>query len=351
MEEGYYEENREWKKSKNLMDNIIDFNNDDDKLSTIEPSVYRHRSLSFVDHTKEDPLEDGEEEKKRKRLKKEMREVVHHVKERKARYKQELEERKLSVREHERWIWNISPRSNRIWKLIKNKFSFLMLLLKILKGSRMYGMDKKVLTEDKNRLGDEYVRKKRNRWTIDPSNKYYRLHVIMLLLIMTYLIVLFPLNLAFSFDDTSSVWSDVEYGISIYFTIDICLSFITRIEKNHVVVDDVKEIAYHYLTRWFLLDLVSILPFELFLQTNTSFMYKRLFKLPRFLRLMNTLFQSTESKKMSRNMIIDRIKQLFSSVKVYYIVSLLLIAVLFLHIATCLWCFILTFEPDQNWLI
>jgi DNA polymerase III gamma/tau subunit len=49
------------------------------------------------------------------------------------------------------------------------------------------------------------------------------------------------------------------------FTIDIFISFFSAYleEDGHQVVDDIKLIAKNYVTGWFLIDVISIFPFDL----------------------------------------------------------------------------------------
>jgi len=54
------------------------------------------------------------------------------------------------------------------------------------------------------------------------------------------------------------------YSIDIFFFIDIVVNFNSAyIDESYEVIDDRKKIAHSYLVSWFLIDFLSIVPFEL----------------------------------------------------------------------------------------
>ena len=95
----------------------------------------------------------------------------------------------------------------------------------------------------------------------------------------------------------------------------------------------------NYLTKWFLLDIVTVIPFDSIFAID-NLRYKRLLKLPRLMRLMNSMFQTTESKKKTRSLVITKLKQLFTSANSIYIIKSLMITIIFIHVSACLWCMI-----------
>ena len=58
----------------------------------------------------------------------------------------------------------------------------------------------------------------------------------------------------------------VNWGIDIFFLIDIFFSFNTSLtDEDFQSIEDRKIIAFVYLRGWFIVDVLAILPFELFL--------------------------------------------------------------------------------------
>lgn len=84
-------------------------------------------------------------------------------------------------------------------------------------------------------------------------------------LLITCLIV--PFNMAFSEElDQLNWFVQFSYIIDIFFAIDILINFNTAILKNDELLeveDDRREIACIYLKSWFLIDLLSVIPFDL----------------------------------------------------------------------------------------
>ena len=83
-------------------------------------------------------------------------------------------------------------------------------------------------------------------------------------LLLTCLLV--PLNMAFSEELDSLDWF-IKFMIivDIFFTIDILVNFNTAILKDdevNDVIDDRKQIAIIYVKSWFLIDFISVIPFD-----------------------------------------------------------------------------------------
>lgn len=79
--------------------------------------------------------------------------------------------------------------------------------------------------------------------------------------------VITPLHIAFSDDENEVRWmGSMNNCIDILFAIDMLVIFNSAFydEESYNLVDDYKRIACAYLRSWFLIDLVSILPFHLF---------------------------------------------------------------------------------------
>jgi hypothetical protein len=100
-----------------------------------------------------------------------------------------------------------------------------------------------------------------NKCLIFSNNQYkigWDLFVSVLLLIVC---VVVPYRITFVVDEDP----DVEIAFNMFdimFAVDMIMSFFTTIpdEENMTEITDRKTIAYDYLTSWFPIDLVSILP-------------------------------------------------------------------------------------------
>ncbi|KAJ0055413.1 hypothetical protein NL108_017364 [Boleophthalmus pectinirostris] len=88
----------------------------------------------------------------------------------------------------------------------------------------------------------------------------------LILLATFYVAVTVPYNVCFIGDDEeltrSTTVSDIF--VEILFIIDIVCNFRTSyVSKSGQVIFDARQICFHYLTTWFIIDLVAALPFDL----------------------------------------------------------------------------------------
>uniref|UniRef100_A0A3B3WSL1 Voltage-gated delayed rectifier potassium channel KCNH4 n=1 Tax=Poecilia mexicana TaxID=48701 RepID=A0A3B3WSL1_9TELE len=115
----------------------------------------------------------------------------------------------------------------------------------------------------------------------------------LILLATFYVAVTVPYNVCFIGDDDdltrSTTVSDI--GVEILFIIDIIFNFRTTfVSKSGQVIFDARQICFHYLTTWFIIDLVAALPFDLLYAVKVSVVsVVHLLKTVRLLRLLRLL--------------------------------------------------------------
>ena len=111
-----------------------------------------------------------------------------------------------------------------------------------------------------------------------------------------------PFSLAFVEDDIDNVfWITVDAFIDIFFFLDLILSFNTAFYDSRCrIVTDRMKIYSRYLKGWFLVDLMSIVPFSYILNSSENY-HKlfRLFRLPRLSKMIRLLKFLSQEKKMS----------------------------------------------------
>lgn len=80
-----------------------------------------------------------------------------------------------------------------------------------------------------------------------------------------------PFNLAFDNEVNSIHWYLwLNYSIDIIFAIDIVVIFNTALQTDFEIIDDRCKLAKMYLSGWFIIDLLSIFPFELMIPNEES---------------------------------------------------------------------------------
>jgi hypothetical protein len=126
------------------------------------------------------------------------------------------------------------------------------------------------------------------------------------------------------------------------FLMDILIIFNTAYyNEDFKLIEDRKNIAKDYLTGWFAIDLVAIVPFDLFFQTglNTSMVriarVGRLYKLVKLTRLIRVFKVMKFTKKMQK----DKHKE-DKNLGFERLIFFTFIFLLLTHIVACLWIMI-----------
>ena len=113
----------------------------------------------------------------------------------------------------------------------------------------------------------------RKRFLIYPNDKAKELFwdtVISIILLITCFIT--PINLAFQEETEMVEWYMMfNYVIDILFFMDILVNFNSAYQNEmYEMIDDRKVIAKTYLSGWFVIDLLAIIPFTVILDLFTS---------------------------------------------------------------------------------
>ena len=162
---------------------------------------------------------------------------------------------------------------------------------------------------------------------IHPNSHFRRTWDVFVVLFVTFYIVVVPLEFGFFWWEDTGPMTTLSYIIDVFFWFDIFLNFRTGYIEYGDVVLDRKRIAKKYLFTWFIVDLISLIPFELFAATDDSDLkYTRKsvklaskwLKIPKLLRLARVM------KSFKRH---GRFKP---------IVEVLAATVLLLHITACM---------------
>uniref|UniRef100_A0A3P8TT93 Potassium voltage-gated channel, subfamily H (eag-related), member 8 n=1 Tax=Amphiprion percula TaxID=161767 RepID=A0A3P8TT93_AMPPE len=160
----------------------------------------------------------------------------------------------------------------------------------------------------------------------------------LILLATFYVAVTVPYNVCFIGDDDdltrSTTVSDI--AVEILFIIDIVFNFrTTYVSKSGQVIFDARQICIHYLTTWFIIDLVAALPFDLlyaFKVNDGSVSVVHLLKTVRLLRLLRLL------QKMDR----------YSQHSTVVLTLLMSMFALLAHWMACIWYIIGKMEMEAN---
>ncbi|KAL4629687.1 potassium voltage-gated channel subfamily H member 8 [Arapaima gigas] len=157
----------------------------------------------------------------------------------------------------------------------------------------------------------------------------------LILLATFYVAITVPYNVCFIGDDDltrSTTVSDI--AVEILFIIDIVFSFrTTYVSKSGQVIFEARLICIHYVTTWFIIDLVAALPFDLLYAFKVSVVsVVHLLKTVRLLRLLRLL------QKMDR----------YSQHSTVVLTLLMSVFALLAHWMACIWYIIGKKEMEAN---
>ena len=139
----------------------------------------------------------------------------------------------------------------------------------------------------------------------------------------------------------------IYYVIEVFFAIFIILQFFQTYQDHStlLIVTSFKQISLRYIKRWFLIDLLSIIPFELFMSSSDSslkyFKMLRFLRLPKFIQtidvkrfdnLATSFLTKGESENASKRlMVIFNVRYFFK------IVRLMIMASILAYVLGCVW--------------
>lgn len=106
---------------------------------------------------------------------------------------------------------------------------------------------------------------------IYPDNKYKNPYDLFVALVLIFSCLLSPLYIAFESDNEEKKvgWEVVNWSIDGVFLIDIFVMFFSAFyDDDFRIVDDYKILATNYIKGWFFIDVLAIIPFDLFFGNN-----------------------------------------------------------------------------------
>ena len=182
----------------------------------------------------------------------------------------------------------------------------------------------------------------KERIIIDPSKTWKSIFdmVVLILVGITCIIQLllfaYPINLG-------EISDNVLFWLEAIFLLDIIFNFITGYYDQYEdkLVTDFKLIIMRYLKGWFIIDLISIIPFTKFWKTGSFTKLFRLARMPRLTKLFDIgriqiLLRSFQGNKIDDKQIIQK----YFILNIYRLFRLVLIAVMITYFLGCLWFFV-----------
>jgi len=185
---------------------------------------------------------------------------------------------------------------------------------------------------------------------ISPNNSYKVKWDVWIILVLIVVAITLPYNIGF-IDKPNIGWQIVNYVVDFSFLTDMVLTFFTAIPNpsTQQLITNKKLIAKSYISGWFWIDLISIVPFDLIVKNSGGGPMKgmamakmgRLTRLSKFIRLIRILRMTKMFRFCKdRQRISDRtenVVQLDANVSrmLMFFAGIMVIN----HILTCMWVF------------
>ena len=165
----------------------------------------------------------------------------------------------------------------------------------------------------------------------DRSRRMFDMTTVIWVLLLVFFI---PLEIGFDWYETVA-WQKVLFtALDIWFALDIMLNFRTGYINHGTVVMGPKKIASNYLSKWFLVDLLGTLPFELMISAQVSsrksLKLAKYFKIPKLLRISRVM------------------KYVRNHQYVYDFSKVLILIFTLMHIGACAWVMLLDPCNDEK---
>ena len=196
----------------------------------------------------------------------------------------------------------------------------------------------------------------RKKGIIYPEDKFISYWDIWITFVLLFTCIILPARIAFikplEAAHTIQIWIVINTVLDLFFLVDMIIIFNSAYYDNYLkIVDDKGVIAKRYLSGWFSIDLLSIIPFdiifsELHLNGFVRFVkIGKLYKLIKITRLLRLLKILKEQKRFFK--ILNEYMQLGLGLERYIFFAML--SVIGIHIVTCLWIiFPQNVDSEQN---
>ena len=175
----------------------------------------------------------------------------------------------------------------------------------------------------------------------------------MFVLIFACLVI--PCRLAFV-EQESQTWINLTYIVDIMFLIDIFQIFNSAFyDEDFNMVTDRKTIAKSYIGSWFFIDVVAIVPFDIFLSNANNIneivritRIGRMYKLVKLTRLFKVFKMVKEKNKMLKYL------QQFTRIKygLDRLIAFFFSFFIMVHLVSCIWVMMAKFhhKPSETWM-
>jgi hypothetical protein len=108
-----------------------------------------------------------------------------------------------------------------------------------------------------------------NESVFHPNSNFRYQWDITTLALMFVVVLDVPFSVCFEIQSSGWDWHRVmSFMIDVFFMVDVVLNFNTAFERDGIMQYDRRDIAKHYITSWFVIDVASAIPLDLILDSS-----------------------------------------------------------------------------------
>lgn len=193
-----------------------------------------------------------------------------------------------------------------------------------------------------------------------PENEFKKNWQILMLVLLMYVASIVPFNVCFNQPTENVTFGDVfDAFVDFLFFIDILVNFLSAYEDpaSGTLVTDLKKIASNYISSWFFLDLVAVLPIQFFESllgngdsggpSNDTTKLARLARIPRLYRLIRILRMVKMLRVFRKSSEFrDWIESFDFNAGLIRMLKVMSLTFFMIHLMTCFWYLAATFEES-----
>ena len=196
------------------------------------------------------------------------------------------------------------------------------------------------------------------RYRVRPEGTFKKVWETTKFVLLVYTLIYQPTKVAFIEDNNFVALYWIDKGIDVVFVVDIFLAFFTPVYVKVELLISCKDIAKNYLAGWFMLDLISVMPFEDFVTligsgAESLDLIARLTKVLRLMRLMRLIrlfkvFDFTNAD----NYFLKFMNKHYKGTIVGLLLPNILLMTFTIHFFSCFWYYLSTLDDtNQNWVV
>lgn len=226
-----------------------------------------------------------------------------------------------------------------------------------------YGTTKNINTHKAD--SELKILKEKSSYILLPDDNIKKYWNVLMVFLLAYVALWLPINVCFQkFQTKGEKFTNItiiDYCVDGLFVIDIFLNFISAYDDpiTGLPVINMKSIAQNYLTGWFIIDFISVFPFQLIElafkskeSSSDSLKLARLARLPRLYKIVRVLRMVKILRVFRKStQIREWINSLNIEVGLIRMLKVLCIQIFMVHIMACIWFLFASLEDNlyETW--